>query len=279
MEERKGLIYVITNKVNGKQYVGQTISTLSSRWSGHKCDARRKDNAIACAILKYSPENFEIEAIEENIPYSQLDEREIEYIKKYNTVSPKGYNISYGGQAYKTEEEIELMRQRVMGEKNPMFGMCGELNGFYGQTHSEESREIMSKGQKKRWVDASGEDKEKEINRLRQMNYDYISKFGSPMTGKLQSQEAKDKISKAMSGRIMTEEHKRKIKENNHRRKRVVMIDKNTDEILMEFDTMTIACEWLRKNTKFTKAMAGQISNVCLNKIKTGYGYKWRYAD
>jgi len=279
MEERKGLIYIITNKVNGKQYVGQTVSKLNDRWAGHKCDARVKNTIIAHAIVKYSPENFEIFAIEENIPYSQLDEKEISYIKEYNTLTPNGYNMSRGGQSYKTKEEIEEMRQRVLGEKNPMYGMYGELNPFYGRIHSEESIQLMKDSQKKIWSEKSEEEKETEINRLRKMNFDYISVNGSPMKGKLHSQESKNKISDAMSGRIMTDIHKQRMSENSPKRRKVSMIDKITNEIIMEFDSMTIACEWLRENTKFTKAMAGQISNACLNKIKTGYGYKWRYAE
>jgi predicted GIY-YIG superfamily endonuclease len=34
-----GLIYKITNQINGKIYIGQTISTLSKRWREHCFDA------------------------------------------------------------------------------------------------------------------------------------------------------------------------------------------------------------------------------------------------
>ena len=105
-KEILGSIYVITNKINRKQYIGQTISNVGHRWSEHKYDAikRNKQTALASAIRKYGVENFNIKSIQDNIPYKELDIREIEYIKEYNTICPNGYNISEGGKSYRTEK-------------------------------------------------------------------------------------------------------------------------------------------------------------------------------
>ncbi len=66
----KGKIYKITNKVNGKIYVGQTIKTLEERFQKHCWGTTEKDKyhlnmAIKKAIKKYGKENFIIELIEE----------------------------------------------------------------------------------------------------------------------------------------------------------------------------------------------------------------------
>lgn len=89
----KGYIYKITNKVNGKSYIGQTRYTVEFRWRQHQ---HKKDNCyFHNAIHKYGIENFTIETLEE-CEVSKLDEREIFYIAKYNTFK-EGYNLTIGG--------------------------------------------------------------------------------------------------------------------------------------------------------------------------------------
>ena len=89
----KGIIYKITNKVNGKSYIGQTRYTIEFRWKQHQ---HKKDNTyFHNAIKKYGIENFSIEILEEcNI--EDLNSREIYYIAKYDTFN-NGYNLTIGG--------------------------------------------------------------------------------------------------------------------------------------------------------------------------------------
>lgn len=89
----KGIIYKITNKVNGKSYIGQTRYTIEFRWKQHQ---HKKDNTyFHNAIHKYGIENFSIEVLEEcNI--EDLNSREIYYIAKYDTFN-NGYNLTIGG--------------------------------------------------------------------------------------------------------------------------------------------------------------------------------------
>lgn len=99
-------IYLITNRVNRKQYVGQTKSSLKRRFNQH-CDKRNK-TAISYAILKYGRENFSIEVIRENVnSMDELNELEIRYIKDLNTISPNGYNVEYGGKCSPPSEETK----------------------------------------------------------------------------------------------------------------------------------------------------------------------------
>ena len=89
----KGIIYKITNKVNGKSYIGQTRYTIEFRWKQHQ---HKKDNTyFHNAIHKYGIENFSIEILEKcNI--EDLNSREIFYIAKYDTFK-NGYNLTIGG--------------------------------------------------------------------------------------------------------------------------------------------------------------------------------------
>lgn len=89
----KGLIYKITNKVNGMSYIGQTRYTVEFRWKQHQ---HKKDNTyFHNAIKKYGVDNFQVEILEE-CEYKDLDSKEIFYIAKYNTFE-KGYNLTIGG--------------------------------------------------------------------------------------------------------------------------------------------------------------------------------------
>lgn len=92
----EGFIYKITNKVNGKSYIGQTRNTVEFRWRQHY---KAKDNKyFHRAIQKYGKENFEVTTLEK-CDVEKLNDREIYYINKYNTFGD-GYNLTKGGTAY-----------------------------------------------------------------------------------------------------------------------------------------------------------------------------------
>ena len=93
----KKAIYLITNKINSKQYVGQTIHP-EKRWWEHqnRAAAHRDEYPIHLAINKYGADNFNFEVLEWTENY---DQREQELINYYNTLSPNGYNLTPGGPA------------------------------------------------------------------------------------------------------------------------------------------------------------------------------------
>ena len=88
-------IYIIKNKINNKVYIGQADQALK-RWGSHLRDAHSKPKTIIDkAIKKYGEENFWYELLEKQI--QNYDEREMFWIKKYNSQVPNGYNVSPGG--------------------------------------------------------------------------------------------------------------------------------------------------------------------------------------
>ena len=98
----KGKIYKITNKVNGKSYIGQTRYTIEFRWRQHQ---HKKDNThFHNAISKYGAENFTVELLEE-CELADMDSREIYYIAKYDTYN-HGYNSSTGGDGMKGHSRV-----------------------------------------------------------------------------------------------------------------------------------------------------------------------------
>lgn len=120
-----GKIYKITNNINNKIYIGQTIQTLKARFYKHCIDSQQEDKyhknmAIKKAIFKYGKENFSIELIEE-VEKSMLDEREKYWISYYDSYN-KGYNCTLGGQNGATRkcsltesEEENVIYGKLMG--------------------------------------------------------------------------------------------------------------------------------------------------------------------
>lgn len=114
-----GVIYKITNLVNGKIYIGQTVVSEPQRWQSHIWNAYnnpKNDSPYLCnAIKKYGRENFKREILEEVNSLEELNNKEIFYIQKYNTTNPSiGYNISIGGEGhikYSSEDILNLYKK------------------------------------------------------------------------------------------------------------------------------------------------------------------------
>lgn len=91
-----GEIYKITNKINGKSYIGKTKHQSIIRWRDH-INGYHPNSAIHKAIVKYGVVNFTFDVLETNINDDSLNELEIYYIQKYKSKSPNGYNLTDGG--------------------------------------------------------------------------------------------------------------------------------------------------------------------------------------
>lgn len=95
-----GYIYKITNTLNDKVYIGQTIKTVEKRFQQHKNNSNKpyfSQIVLYKAFNKYGIENFTCEEIEE-VDDSLLDEREKYWIEYFNSYF-EGYNSTLGGRA------------------------------------------------------------------------------------------------------------------------------------------------------------------------------------
>ncbi len=131
------IIYKATNKINGKSYIGQTINGLNKRKYNHEKESEYNNtsNVFHNAIRKYGNDAFEWEIISKGFPYLFIDIFEMYWINYYNTYEGDGYNMTKGG------------------NKPPR--LCGEQNGFFNRSHSEESIKKMlnTRSSNKEWLE------------------------------------------------------------------------------------------------------------------------------
>ena len=145
-----GLIYKITNMVNGKVYIGQTVQTLIARWKQHIKEMEHGSNYIFHnALRKYGPASFEktllcfCESIEE------LNAKEREYCTLYNAMSPHGYNLRAGNGKGATSEELkEKIRAGLKGKAVYQEAVRASVAVRTGKALTPEHKAKISAGNK-----------------------------------------------------------------------------------------------------------------------------------
>ena len=120
---RKGKIYKITNLLNNKIYIGQTIlDNPMLRWKDHYNEYKNINNNLYLykAMRKSGIINFIFQIIEEDIDEKNLNDREQYYIKLYNSnIAEYGYNLTPGGDSSHNSKYTEnFIRQVIVLIKN-----------------------------------------------------------------------------------------------------------------------------------------------------------------
>lgn len=243
-----GFIYKITNKINNKIYVGQTIKTRpTDRFSQHRYIARhleqeKNSSYLHQAMAKYGVDNFTFEIIE-TVKNDELNEREQYWIDFYNSLTPQGYNLTTGG-----EGTPNFSRSQTLEEKEKRK----QSNKQFYINHPEALQEL-SQRTKKLWEDEEYRKKVTESNkRFAQEHPDLNKGQNNPMYGKHHTKEALAKIQAHAATR----------------KTKIVQLDKDTLEEIQVFNgikdaekALGVSHGWLSKAAR-------------ANKI--AYGYRWK---
>lgn len=186
-------IYLITNTVNNKIYIGVT-NNIKKRMREHR--RSKHQYALSRAIRKYGWEMFTwsilLETTDEEYAYNIAEKK---FIEQYNSKNPLiGYNLTDGGGGtcgfIPSIETRELMRKKKIGNtlseehkakisrsnKNRKFSaetrtkiskkLAGNKN-FQGKTHSDETKKILSSHKAKNWHVISPDGVHMTINNMR----------------------------------------------------------------------------------------------------------------
>lgn len=112
----KYTIYLRTNQINKKQYVGQT-NNFQSRENYWRTGRNYANKIINCDRKKYGLENWTVEVIDEAETREEAWELEQKYITELNTIWPNGYNLSNGGKGDKGGHHSPKTEYKINDER------------------------------------------------------------------------------------------------------------------------------------------------------------------
>lgn len=259
-------IYQILNKITKKCYIGETKSKdVVWRWNQHKqkIESNKGCPALRDAIKKYGIDNFEFSVLiicfdDERFKYER------EYIRKYNSVVPNGYNITNGG----------------------------EGGGFQGKTHTDQVKNIIKDKLKQKYIDNPELKKQmSERNKIVMNNPEIREKVKNGIENSEKWKKVIEENRRGNYNKIKhNEETKKKISESlkkyhsenikvvdnviierdNKLGKKVKQYDMNNN-LLNEYISISVAS----KETRIPKSTIGVHLK---DKTKTGGGFIWMYA-
>jgi group I intron endonuclease len=243
--DRFGIIYLITHRESGKQYVGQTVRRLNRRWSSHKQKDPRKTSVMTLAIAKYGADAFDVEHLDWACSQEMLDHKERFWIGFLDTVSPNGYNLKDGGNGggRPHPESIARMAETKRGRKLP-------------STHP-----FCGKGRKP-WTHNRPLTAEQQARSIAGLKKRYAEGMIHPMQGKHHSAKSRALISK----------NTQKIRL--HRRRAIVC-----QETGVVFDGAVTAAKWLAGRTGSSLKTIRSALCQALRRNRSSYGFHWAYVE
>lgn len=255
-----GYIYLVTNRLTGKQYVGQTLhEDIETRWNQHR---RVCENMLGRHILasykKYGIQNFEFKVV--CICFDEAcNKLEEHYINKFNTLAPNGYNLKAGGRNSKhSEESKQLMSRHRKGKGLGVVyteEMCmqrserflGEKNPNFGKQLSDEQKQKISERMKQLWEEKK--------------------RIGYTSSPKLLEALAKGRQKRLDDAKLRKQQNPKTL----GRKQRVAKLDE-AGNILEQFESIEEAA--LKSG-----AINQVISAVCRGVKKHAGGFRWKYLD
>ena len=245
-------IYRIFNKITKKCYIGETkCLDVTRRWNQHKKTIENNKDycpALRDAVIKYGIENFIFTVIivcfdDDRFKYEK------EFIIKYNSISPNGYNLTNGGEGG---------------------------GGFQGKKHSEEVKNKIKNTLKQKYIDNPELKKQmSERNKIVMKNPEVREKIKNGISNYEKYQKA---IRAPRPSRLTTNDVKRKISEglkkyHNENKIKPIKIKQydNNNYLLNEYTSISEAS---KKSSVTRKA----ISLYLREKTKTAGGFIWKYV-
>lgn len=130
----EGFIYRAYDKINNKNYIGQTITSIEERWNQHILKAQRgSKNNFHKKLIQVGIENFEISCLESVVldtrkeMVDKLNELEIKYIEQFDSFK-NGYNSNSGGNGDKSHCKTKVICLETGVEFDSVVQASREMN-------------------------------------------------------------------------------------------------------------------------------------------------------
>ena len=269
-------IYKITNTVNGKCYIGQSIH-IETRWEEHQRNAANPNRPhykypINCAFSKYGIDKFDFEVLEE-CSEKELNEKEIKWIKFYDSFE-HGYNLSMGGGGLRKYDIDAIIKDYQ--KTNNLRQTAKNFN-----CHPATVRNIAHS------VGLYGEEAEmRPIEQIDPKTMAKIHTYESVISASNATGLSTTAIRKALSGQHShsggyywrDKGDTTKIFQPITRvwKKQVVQLDKESGEEIARYSSTADAARALGKDGKNG---GSQIGRVCRGGKPTAFGFKWKYEE
>lgn len=219
-------IYVVTNNVNGKQYVGQTTWSVAHRWRMHRNAAARNDRdgctVLYRAIRKYGIDAFEVSLvlILNDCAQQSLDEAERTVIKRLKTIVPDGYNLLPGGSGGSLHPDTKARLSAAhKGRRQSLEARAKMSAAHKGRRFTPEHKAKIGLALKGRPIAKWRAEKLHAACRGRPLSIAHRKKVVAALTGRPCSDETRAKMSMARLGCKLSPETKAKISAANKGRK------------------------------------------------------------
>jgi len=194
-------IYKITNKINGKIYIGkhQTLNLYDNYYGSGK--------ALINAIKKYGKENFKKEIIYIFDNEVEMNSKEKELITEEFVLREDTYNLGVGGEGgphFKGKTFSEISRNKISNKNS-------------GRVLSEEHKKKISESRKLQLLSEIHKKKISESHKGKTLSEDHKQSIRKSVTGKTHSDETKEKMRLAKIGkkREFSGQHKKNISNEN----------------------------------------------------------------
>lgn len=206
------IVYLATNTVNGKSYVGKTKRELEQRIVEHQ-KAATKGSTLAFhrALRKHGFASFEWKTLHSVGSHDELDVFERCCIETYGTLGKGGYNMTAGGDGIKDYRHTEDAKRRMSinrsGEKNCNFGkkFSDETKrklseSHMGNTHTEETKQRLAEARRgKKASEATLQKFYKQVAQLDDEGRE-IRVFNSVIEAATQLSKTKELVTSARTG-------------------------------------------------------------------------------
>lgn len=287
-----GYIYKYTSP-SGKSYIGQTTDSLYKRAGGPNGKRYNKCPIFYNAIKKYGFRNFDVEILAE-VPINQLNLFEKKYIELFNTIIPYGYNANNGGEARGTKKvyQYNSVTGEFIKDYESITEAAKEINkesqGIVDCTHG---RKLTCGGycwslQKLKKYPVYEKQELLYLNNNPKSIYAYdstnklIAQFDSITKAAEWCNGERSAIKRCCRHELKTHKSYRwecseilGEKKYNNTAKAIQALDKNTNEVVATYVSISAAAHALNKNGTSLIRKALQSDHY------TAYGYKWKYLQ